>query len=169
MPTSRDVTSGGSLSCTVPECQQLKHPPTPLTNWPSHHCLGHYLKIYMSYVLSKGRSNLCQPWLNRCRNECPRNGTINKKVSFLRKKTRAAKSTKVHFIREILWPEQESGKDSAVFSRPPNNPKIWHKCDRWHTASRNGLDVIPVTLSQTVCHLVSCRVWSVPIRSWGHP
>lgn len=47
--------------------------------------------------------------------------------------------------------------------------KIWHICDRWLTASRSGLDVIPVTLSQTVCHLVSCRVWSIPIRSWGHP
>ena len=79
------------------------------------------------------------------------------------------KSTKVHFIREILWPEQESGRDSAVSWRPPNNPKIWHICDRWLTASWNGLDVIPVTLSQTVCHLVSCRVWSIPIRSWGHP
>ena len=96
-------------------------PPPPPTNWPSHHCLGHYLKIYMSYMLWKGRNNLCQPWLNRCRNECPRNCTINKKVSNLRKNTKAVESSKAHFIREILWPEQESGRDSAVSRRPPNN------------------------------------------------
>lgn len=127
MPTSRDLKSGDSLSCTTPDCQLLKHPPPappPPTNWPSHHCLGHYLKIYMSYMLWKGQNNLCQPWQNRCRNECPRNCTINKKVPILRKNTKAAKSTKVHFIREILWPEQESGTDSAVSRRPPNNPKI---------------------------------------------
>lgn len=53
----------------------------------------------------------------------PETVQLIKKVSILRKNTKAAKSTKVHFIREILWPEQESGRDSALSRRPPNNPQ----------------------------------------------
>ena len=55
---------------------------------------------------------------------------------------------------------------SAVSRKPPDDLQELALNRWWLTASRNGLDVIPVTLSQTVCHLVGCRVvdpfWSDP-------
>ena len=40
----------------------------------------------------------------------PETEQLIKKIQFYQKNTKAPKSSKAHFIREILWPERESGR-----------------------------------------------------------
>ena len=124
MPTSGDLKSGDSLFFTTP-------PPeiqwTPSSAPPFHNpdkCgnhLGHYIKSYMKYILSKFAIDVfiwCQKSslsVTKQEQKCPRNRTTNKKNSsfelkWAKSQTKAQKSSKDDFIREIWWPVRETGR-----------------------------------------------------------
>ena len=117
MPTSRDLTSGGSLSCTIltcdqafffpcppkkiawshvstiPECQQLRHPhPThKFTQPPLPRTL--FEDLHELHAI-KRRNNLCQPWLNIAEMNVPETEQLIKKIQFYKKILKHRKAQK---------------------------------------------------------------------------
>ena len=53
MPTSGDLKSVGSLFFSLLPPQNFNGPPFPPSLTPNGNDLGHYMKSYMNYILSK--------------------------------------------------------------------------------------------------------------------
>ena len=138
----------GALYCTYQECQPLeiwnletqffiRSPPPrqtdpgPQWEWfrTSYEALLelHTIKIRNDHFLA--RNNLCR-WLNMCKN-APETVVQITKIQFLRKKwaksqTKAQKSLRDAFIRQIWWPAQERGRSVPY----PGDSKIIQ--ESWH-------------------------------------
>ena len=138
MPTSADLKSGDSLFFTTPS--EFQRTPTP-TNWPSpewewlrtlNGVLHEVHTIKFRNHRFDARNNLCE-WLNTCKN-APETVLRIRKIEVLslnwaKSRTKAQKSSKDDFIREIWWPVRESGRSAPYLGDSRISRETWRVCD----------------------------------------
>ena len=119
MPASGDLRSEDTLFFTTPS-RNFNRPARQIDPTPNGNDLGHYMKSYRKDILSKFAIIVLMPeiifvskWI---RAKMPHTDVLRmRKIHILSKKwaksqTKAQKSSKNDFIREIWWPIRERGR-----------------------------------------------------------